>query len=202
MYSCSKTSERTGFTFFEVMVAVAISVIVVGVVTFVFGRTERFRHTAEKRLRYAAQWHAFQSLLERETAGMYDYRGDELGLGTDPYYVVPTASPPGHRLQFVAATDNSGTADFVNITYYLVRDSSDPSKDGLYRKVWYPGNAEPLDDDQWRCFPDVRGFSVSPDIAGSPPDSVTVTVTFADPMEPDVSVQTFSHTFEVGTSVP
>ena len=202
MFSCSKTTERTGFTFFEVMVAVAISVIVVGVVTFVFGRTERFRHNAEKRLRYAAQWQALQALLEREMAGAYDYRGNGFGEGADPFAVIPVASPPSHRLQFVTAADNPGTADFAKITYYLVRNASDSSKDGLYRKVWQPGGIEPPDGDQWRCFPDVRGFSVLPETSGSPPGFVSVTVTFADPMDPDISVWTLSRTFVIETSVP
>lgn len=202
MLSFSETTEERGFTFFEIMVAVAISVIVVGVVTFVFGRTEQFRRYTEKRMRYAAQWQAFQSMFERELAGTYDYRGNAFGAGADPFVVTPVANPPGHRLKFVTAVENSGPADFVNITYYLVRDVSDPSKNGLYRKVWCPADPEPLDEEKWRCFPDVQGFTVSPEVSGPPPDSVTVTVTFADPTEPEVSVWTFTQTFVVRTSVP
>ena len=186
MYSSCRSK---GFTLLEMLVAMAAMVVVTGVALYLLGQTERFRVRAEKRWRQEAQWQAFLSQFERETAGLYYYQGDQF---TQPAFEILDG---GHRLRMVTAVDNPGNDDHVEVIYYL-----SPSG-GLCRKVRYPGEAEPADDDSWLYLPDATAFSVQAVMNGSLPASVTVTMMLTDPADPEQSLL-YKATFSVETSAP
>lgn len=185
---------RHAFTYPEVLVAIAASVLIAAAAMYVFSRTETFRRYVEKRTRYQAQWQSFLSLLERELRGLYDYRGDEFD-GNPSFQVLDDLSRSA--LVLVSAMDNTGTADYQEVTYYFKK----ADQDGLYRKVRRPGEAPVPDDDKWRFMPDVKGFSVTAVMAGTLPAAVTIAAVFADPLEPQTT-QTFRMTLPVATRTP
>jgi type II secretory pathway pseudopilin PulG len=172
--------RRAGFTIIEVVVAIGVAVILFGICGTVFVKVNAFKRRSEQLLFMHQEANGALTRVARDIEGLY-----VAGAARTDYWKLESGAmgAAGDRLTLVCAGENRGRADFCQVQYYV--------KDGkLYRVL--SGGAPPNPPGSWSLNEADWVLAGGTDIqiqklyllasgAGPVPETVTVTLTIADP---------------------
>jgi prepilin-type N-terminal cleavage/methylation domain-containing protein len=152
----------SGFTLLELLVAVAVSVILVSILSFVFTTSINATRATSARVAVTERMRSLNIRLRQEVGAMLQVtRTQEAGDPANPgvgydYYV----SPSGDELTFTTATDEFGRPVTVDVRYKLEADPNTPGRSMLVRYRDSTGPYDPADPSKlnldpvtfaWRC---------------------------------------------------
>ncbi len=136
-----------GFTLLELLVSVAISVILVSILSFVFTTSINATRATTGRVAVTERMRGLNIRLRQEIGAMLPVprtqdAGDPVnpGMGFD-YYV----SPSGDELTFTTSTDEFGKPVTVDVRYKLEADPNFPGRSMLVRYRDSSGPYDPVD---------------------------------------------------------
>jgi len=109
----SVTSGEDGFTLLEMLVAVFITVLLLGITVRVFISARAYKARSEQNVELSATARAVGRFIRRDLAGCYMY------LNAAGSFEIDDATSGAHELTIHTAAANPGTSEIATVTYYL-----------------------------------------------------------------------------------
>jgi type II secretory pathway component PulJ len=162
-----------GFTIVELLVAVLLTVVLLGITVQVFIKARHYKARSERNVELSATARAVGQLVRRDLAGCYLYQSaaDAFDLDTSP----GDPDIDGHELTLWTATANLGASELAEVVYY--------AKNGrLYRVVnaYRFNESASYADADFALAAEVSGLEFYPDPAGGWPRRVRVVLRLDD----------------------
>ena len=191
--SSRTAQDEAGFTLVEIMVALFVMVMLMGIVLQVFIRAQSLKAKSERRMQLSATARAVTGILRRDLAGCYMYlsAANAFDLVITPAVLPETVD--NHVLTLWTATANPGETEVAEVRYEVkpypyVEDSK------LYRFVRAPGfDDSAYTDDDFVLAHDVEWMLFSPDPSSGWPRKLFVSIRLKNDLVPTGAV-TFTET--------